>query len=203
MNKVILMGRLTRDPEVRYSAGESGTAIARYTLAVDRRFKRDGEATADFISCVSFGRTAEFAEKYFRQGLKIIVSGRIQTGSYTNRDGQKVYTTEVVVEEQEFAEGKNSSQQGAGQQPPQNYGGQQNAPQQSVPQQSQPQGYGQQGGYNVPQQSAPKSQPQGYGQQSVPQQNAPQQNYGGGSFGMGDDGFMNIPEGLDDELPFN
>ena len=208
MNKVILMGRLTRDPEVRYSAGESGTAIARYTLAVDRRFKRDGEATADFISCVSFGRTAEFAEKYFRQGLKIIVSGRIQTGSYTNRDGQKVYTTEVVVEEQEFAEGKNSSQQGAGQQPPQNYGGQQNAPQQSVPQQnttqqSQPQGYGQQGGYNVPQQSAPKSQPQGYGQQSVPQQNAPQQNYGGGSFGMGDDGFMNIPEGLDDEFPFN
>ena len=225
MNKVILMGRLTRDPEVRYSAAESGTAIARYTLAVDHRFKRDGEATADFISCVSFGRTAEFAEKYFRQGLKIIVSGRIQTGSYTNRDGQKVYTTEVVVEEQEFAEGKNSSQQGAGQQPPQNYGGQQNAPQQSVPQQSQPQGYGQQGGYNVPQQSvpqqpqpqgygqqggynvpqqsAPKSQPQGYGQQSVPQQNAPQQNYGGGSFGMGDDGFMNIPEGLDDELPFN
>ena len=225
MNKVILMGRLTRDPEVRYSAGENALAIARYTLAVDRRFRRDGEATADFISCVSFGRTAEFAEKYFRQGLKIIVSGRIQTGSYTNRDGQKVYTTEVVVEEQEFAEGKNSSQQGAGQQPPQNYGGQQNAPQQSVPQQSQPQGYGQQGGYNVPQQSvpqqsqpqgygqqggynvpqqsAPKSQPQGYGQQSVPQQNAPQQNYGGGSFGMGDDGFMNIPEGLDDELPFN
>ena len=208
MNKVILMGRLTRDPEVRYSAGESGTAIARYTLAVDRRFKRDGEATADFISCVSFGRTAEFAEKYFRQGLKVLVAGRIQTGSYTNNSGQKVYTTDVVVEEQEFAEGKNSSKQGAGQQPPQNYGGQQNAPQQSVPQQnatqqSQPQGYGQQGGYNVPQrnvpqQSAPKSQPQGYGQQSVPQQN-----YGGGSFGMGDDGFMNIPEGLDDELPFN
>ena len=104
MNKVILMGRLTRDPEVRYSAGENALAIARYTLAVDRRFRRDGEATADFISCVSFGRTAEFAEKYFRQGLKIIVSGRIQTGSYTNRDGQKVYTTEVVVEEQEFAE---------------------------------------------------------------------------------------------------
>lgn len=203
MNKVILMGRLTRDPEVRYSAGESGTAIARYTLAVDRRFKRDGEATADFISCISFGRTAEFAEKYFRQGLKVLVAGRIQTGSYTNNSGQKVYTTDVIVEEQEFAEGKNSSQQGAGQQPPQNYGGQQNAPQQNVTQQSQPQGYGQQGVYNVPQQSvpqqsAPKSQPQGYGQQSVPQQN-----YGGGSFGMGDDGFMNIPEGLDDELPFN
>ena len=110
MNKVILMGRLTRDPEVRYSAGENALAIARYTLAVDRRFRRDGEATADFISCVSFGRTAECAEKYFRQGLKIIVSGRIQTGSYTNRDGQKVYTTEVVVEEQEFAESKAASE---------------------------------------------------------------------------------------------
>ena len=99
MNKVILMGRLTRDPEVRYSAGENALAIARYTLAVDRRFRRDGEASADFISCVSFGRTAEFAEKYFRQGLKIAVTGRIQTGSYTNREGQKVYTTEVVVED--------------------------------------------------------------------------------------------------------
>ncbi len=109
MNKVILMGRLTRDPEVRYSAGENALAIARYTLAVDRRFRRDGEASADFISCVSFGRTAEFAEKYFRQGLKIVVTGRIQTGSYTNRDGQKVYTTEVVVEDQEFAESKASS----------------------------------------------------------------------------------------------
>jgi single-strand DNA-binding protein len=233
MNKVILMGRLTRDPEVRYSAGESGTAIARYTLAVDRRFKRDGEATADFISCVSFGRTAEFAEKYFRQGLKIIVSGRIQTGSYTNNSGQKVYTTDVVVEEQEFAEGKNSSQQGAGQSQPQPQGASQSQPQsqgygqqggynaqqpqgtpQSQPQpqgasQSQPQsqGYGQQGGYNAQQpQGTPQfqPQPQGYGQQggySAPQ-NA-QQNYGGGSFGMGDDGFMNIPEGLDDELPFN
>ena len=109
MNKVILMGRLTRDPEVRYSAGENALAIARYTLAVDRRFRRDGEATADFISCVSFGRTAEFAEKYFRQGLKIIVSGRIQTGSYTNKDGQKVYITEVAVEEQEFAESKSAN----------------------------------------------------------------------------------------------
>ena len=109
MNKVILMGRLTRDPEVRYSAGENALAIARYTLAVDRRFRRDGEASADFISCVCFGRSAEFAEKYFRQGLKIVVSGRIQTGSYTNRDGQKVYTTEVVVEDQEFAESKTAS----------------------------------------------------------------------------------------------
>ena len=106
MNKVILMGRLTRDPEVRYSAGENSLAIARYTLAVDRRFKRDGAATADFISCVVFGKQAEFAEKYFRQGIRIVVSGRIQTGSYTNRDGVKVYTTEVVVEEQEFAESK-------------------------------------------------------------------------------------------------
>ena len=88
MNKVILMGRLTRDPDVRYSAGESGTSVARYTLAVDRRFgRRDGEATADFISCVAFGRSAEFAEKYFHQGLKVLVTGRIQTGSYTNRDG--------------------------------------------------------------------------------------------------------------------
>ena len=110
MNKVILMGRLTRDPEVRYSAGENALAIARYTLAVDRRFRRDGEASADFISCVSFGRTAEFAEKYFRQGLKIAVTGRIQTGSYTNKDGVKVYTTEVIVEEQEFAESKASGQ---------------------------------------------------------------------------------------------
>ena len=96
MNKVILMGRLTRDPEVRYSAGENALAIARYTLAVDRRFRRDGEASADFIQCVSFGRTAEFAEKYFRQGLKIAVTGRIQTGSYTNRDGQKVYTQRLL-----------------------------------------------------------------------------------------------------------
>ena len=151
MNKVILMGRLTRDPEVRYSAGENALAIARYTLAVDRRFRRDGEATADFISCVSFGRTAEFAEKYFRQGLKIIVSGRIQTGSYTNRDGQKVYTTEVVVEEQEFAESKAASD---------NYAA-------SHPQTSSP----------APSMPAP-------GAASA-------------------DGFMNIPDGIDEELPFN
>ena len=99
MNKVILMGRLTRDPEVRYSQGESSTAIARYTLAVDRRFRRngDGEQNADFIGCVAFGRSAEFAEKYFRQGLKVIVTGRIQTGSYTNKDGQKVYTNRPLI----------------------------------------------------------------------------------------------------------
>ena len=106
MNKVILMGRLTRDPEVRYSQGENSLAIARYTLAVDRRFRRDGDQSADFIGCVAFGRQAEFAEKYLRQGTKIAISGRIQTGSYTNRDGQKVYTTDVVVEDQEFAESK-------------------------------------------------------------------------------------------------
>lgn len=109
MNKVVLMGRLTRDPEVRYVSGENATAIARYTLAVDRRFKRDGEQSADFINCVVFGKGAEFAEKYLRQGTKIAAVGRIQTGSYTNKDGQKVYTTDVVVEEQEFAESKNSS----------------------------------------------------------------------------------------------
>lgn len=110
MNKVILMGRLTRDPDIRHSAGENSTAVARYTLAVDRRYKRDGEAGADFISCVAFGRSAEFAEKYFRQGLKVVVAGRIQTGSYTNRDGNKVYTTDVAVEEQEFAESKAAGQ---------------------------------------------------------------------------------------------
>ena len=106
MNKVILMGRLTRDPEVRYSQGDNPTASARYSLAVERRIKRDGEQSADFINCVAFGRAAEFAEKYFRQGTKIIVAGRIQTGSYTNKDGQKVYTTDVIVEDQEFADSK-------------------------------------------------------------------------------------------------
>ena len=151
MNKVVLVGRLTRDPEVRYSQGNNATAVARYTVAVDRRFKRDGEPTADFIPCVVFGRSAEFAEKYFRQGLKIIVSGRIQTGSYTNRDGQKVYTTEVVVEEQEFAESKAASD---------NYAA-------SHPQTSSP----------APSMPAP-------GAASA-------------------DGFMNIPDGIDEELPFN
>lgn len=124
MNKVILMGRLTRDPEVRYSSGENALAIARYTLAVDRRFHKDNEASADFIGCVAFGKGGEFAEKYLKQGIKIVVTGRIQTGSYTNREGQKVYTTEIVVEDQEFAESKaasqNNSQTSAGsrQQPP-------------------------------------------------------------------------------------
>ena len=109
MNRVILMGRLVRDPEMRYAGGDNGTAVANYTLAVDRRFAKGGnnsEQTADFIRCVAFGKGAEFAEKYLRQGIKILVTGRIQTGSYTNRDGQKVYTTDVVVEDQEFAESK-------------------------------------------------------------------------------------------------
>ena len=109
MNKVILLGRLVRDPEIRYSQGENNLCIARYTLAVDRRFKKDGEQSADFIQCVAFGKMAEFVEKWFKQGTKIAVTGRIQTGSYTNKDGQKVYTTEVVVEEQEFAESKNAN----------------------------------------------------------------------------------------------
>ena len=144
MNKVILMGRLTRDPEVRYSQGANATAVARYSLAVDRRFKRDGEPTADFISCVAFGRTAEFAEKYFRQGLKVVVTGRIQTGSYTNKDGVRVYTTDIVVEEQEFAESKAASE-------------------------------------NHSYQASPMPSP---------------------SADIGD-GFMNIPDGIDEELPFS
>ena len=154
MNSVVLMGRLTRDPEVRYSSGDNPLAIARYTLAVDRRFKRDGEPTADFIRCVAFGRSAEFAEKYFHQGIKIAVSGRIQTGSYQNRDGNTVYTTEVVVENQEFAESKAASDASR------------NAFQYSNP---------------AP---APAPMPE-------PEIEAP------------DDDFMNIPEGIDEDLPFN
>ena len=150
MNKVILMGRLTRDPEVRYSQGENPLAIARYTLAVDRvRGRRDGEATADFIQCVAFGRQAEHAEKYYHQGIKVAISGRIQTGSYTNRDGVKVYTTEVVVEDQEFAESKAASSANSAE-------------------------------YRA---SAPSPAP------------APVADAG--------DGFMNIPDGIEEELPFN
>ena len=151
MNKVILMGRLTRDPEVRYSAGENSMAIARYTLAVDRRFKRDGESTADFIGCVAFGRQAEFAEKYFRQGIRIVVTGRIQTGSYTNREGNKVYTTDVVVEDQEFAESKAVSDSHIGRAPA------------GTPAHSE-----------APSPSIASA-----------------------------DGFMNIPDGIDEELPFS
>lgn len=106
MNKVILIGRLTKDPEVRYSQGENALAIARYSLAVDRKFKKQGEQEADFINCLAFGKSAEFVEKYLHKGTKIAVTGRIQTGSYTNKEGQKVYTTDVVVEEHEFCESK-------------------------------------------------------------------------------------------------
>ena len=109
MNKCVLMGRLTRDPEVRYTQGDNASAVARFSLAVDRRFKKDGDQTADFINCVAFGKTGEFIEKYGRKGTKFVVEGRIQTGSYTNKDGQKVYTTDVVVEQIEFAESKASA----------------------------------------------------------------------------------------------
>ena len=145
MNKVILMGRLTRDPEVRYSSGDNQMAIARYSLAVDRRGRRDGDGqTADFINCVAFGKAAEFAEKYFHKGIKIAITGRIQTGSYTNKDGQKVYTTDVIVEDQEFAESKAASSENAG-------------------------------GFTPADRPSPSS---------------------------AGDGFMNIPDGIDEELPF-
>ncbi len=149
MNRVILIGRLTRDPEIRYSQGEQSTAVARYTLAVDRRFSRNNgtdQQSADFIGCVAFGRAGEFAERYLRKGTKIAVTGRIQTGSYTNRDGQKVYTADVVVEDHEFVESKNANSDN-------------NA-----------------GGF------APIDRP---------------------SPSAAGDGFMNIPDGIDEELPFN
>ena len=116
MNKVALIGRLTRDVETRYTQGQNPMAVSRYTLAVDRKSKRDGEATADFINCVAFGKSGEFAEKYLRKGMKIAVCGRIQTGSYTNKDGHNVYTTDIVVEEHDFCESK--GQQQSGQVPP-------------------------------------------------------------------------------------
>jgi single-strand DNA-binding protein len=149
MNKVLLMGRLTRDAEIRYSQGDNSMAVARFTLAVDRRARRDSnsdEQTADFISCVAFSRTAEFLERFGRKGTKFVVEGRIQTGSYTNKDGQKVYTTDVVVENVEFAESKNA----AG---------------------------GNDGGY------APAGRPS--------------------PSGAAGDGFMNIPDGINEELPFD
>lgn len=147
MNKVILMGRLTRDPEVRYSQGENRMAVARYTLAVDRRGRREGEQSADFISCKAFGKAGEWAEKWLRKGIKIAITGRIQTGSYTNNEGQKVYTTDVIIEEQEFAESKAASEG------------------------------------NI------QSQGQSQGRQQPSQAG---------------DGFMSIPDGVDDdELPFN
>lgn len=133
------MGRLTKDPDVRYSQGNNAMAIARYTLAVERKFKRDGEPNADFINCIAFGKNGEFAEKYLRKGIKILVEGRWQSGSYTNKDGQKVYTNDCVVESCEFVESKNANQ-------------------------------------------SERPQP-------MPQADS--------------DGFMNIPDGIDEELPFN
>ena len=118
MNKVILIGRLTADPDIRYSQGDNPLCVARYRLAVNRRFKREGEPEADFISCIAFGKAGEFVEKYLRKGVRIAVVGRIQTGSYTNKDGQKVYTTDIVVEEQEFCESKAASGAGQASAPP-------------------------------------------------------------------------------------
>jgi len=153
MNKAILMGRLTRDPEVRYSQGASQTAVARFSIAVDRRFKREGEPDADFFNCTAFGKQAEFIERYLRKGIKVVLSGRIQNDNYTNKDGQMVYSVRVIVEEIEFAESKNASA-------------------------------GNSGGYNNG---------SGYGGESY---NAPAPSGAG-------DGFMNIPDGIDEELPFN
>ncbi|MCM1190478.1 MAG: single-stranded DNA-binding protein [bacterium] len=156
MNKVILMGRLTRDPEVRYSQGASQTAVARFSVAVDRRFKREGEPDADFFNCTCFGKQAEFVERYLHKGIKIVLCGRIQNDNYTNKDGQMVYSVRVMVDEIEFAESKNAS---AGN----NNGGYNN------------------NSYNNG----------GYGGGSAP-----------AASGAGD-GFMNIPDGIDEELPFN
>ena len=116
MNKVVLMGRLTRDPDVRYTRGERAIAVANYTLAVDRRGRKsqEGEPNADFIPCTAFDKAGEFAEKYFRQGMRVLISGRIQTGSYTDRDGRKVYTTQVIIEEQEFADSKGAAGETSG-----------------------------------------------------------------------------------------
>ena len=160
MNKVILMGRLTRDPEVRYSQGNNSMAIARWSLAVDRRFKREGEPSTDFINCVAFGKTAELAEKYYRQGTKLAVCGHIQTGNYVNKDGVKVNTFDVVVDESEFAESKSN--------------GSSNVAQQN----------------NAPKPSKPQGNPNAFG--------------GGNANAFGNNnGFMSVPDGVGEELPFN
>lgn len=183
MNKVALLGRLVRDPDIRRNGD---TVIARYTLAVDRRFKREGDPSADFPNCVVFGKGAEFAEKYLRKGVKIAVVGRIQTGSYTNQQGDKVYTTDVVVEEQEFAESKSASQNSQPAAPPQNAYQPQAQPAPQPQQQYQQQGYAPQQGYaHAPQQMPPQPQ---YAQ--APQQ--VQQN----------SDWMNVADAVGDELPF-
>lgn len=161
MNTVILMGRLTRDPDIRYSAGENPTGVARFSLAVDRRFKRPGQPEADFFNCVAFGRQAEFAEKYLHKGIKMVVQGRLQNDNYQNRDGQMVYQNQIIVENMEFAESKAVSQQNAG-------------------------------AYRAPA-SAAAAQP-------AP---APQSASAGSEPDTGADGFMNIPDSISEELPFN
>ena len=162
MNKVILMGRLTRDPEVRYSQGASQTAVARFSIAVDRKFKREGEPDADFFNCTSFGKQAEFVERYLHKGTKVVLSGRVQNDNYTNKDGQMVYSVRVMVDEIEFAESKNASGGNDGGYNNNNYNNSYNN-----------------GGYS------------GGGSNNAP-----------AASGAGD-GFMNIPDGIDEELPFN
>ena len=206
MNKVILMGRLTRDPDIRYTQGDNSMCIARYTLAVDRRFaQRDesGNTPADFIPCVAFGKSGEFVEKYLRKGMKMTITGRIQTGSYTNKEGVKVYTTEVVVEDHEFAESKNpNGGQQYGGQPNGQYGGQPNGQYGGQPNgQYGGQPNGQYGGQPNGQYGG---QPNGqYGGQPNGQYGGqPQANPQGGQSNDSLDGFMNIPDGIDEELPF-
>ena len=209
MNKVVLMGRLTRDPEVRYTQGENSMCIARYTLAVDRRMSRSSNEgqNADFIPCVAFGKAGEHAEKYYHKGIKIALSGRIQTGSYTNRDGVKVYTTEVIVEEQEFAESKNSGNQGQGYDDQgyddQGYDDQGYDQPQSQGQRNSGQGRGQAQGQPQPQRGQGRGQAQGQPQGQRGGGQGRGQAQGRGQYDdYGPDGFMNIPDGIDEELPF-
>ena len=167
MNTVILMGRLVRDPEIRYSSGDSSNAVARYRLAVDRRFKREGQPDADFFDCVAFGRQAEFAEKYLHQGTKMVVQGRLQNDNYTDKDGRTVYRNQIVIENQEFAESKAVSQQ--------------NSASYRAP---------------APAAAAPASSPAAYSASPAP---APMP----AAPDTSADGFMNIPDSIDEELPFN
>lgn len=180
MNKVVLMGRLTRDPDVRYTQGAQPMAVARYTLAVDRRRGRNNQnadqQTADFISCVAFGKSGEFAEKYLHKGTKICVSGRIQTGSYTRQDGTKVYTTDVVVDDQEFAESRNAQTSGP------DYGNYAAA------------------GNNSTSAAGTGNSAAAAAQSAAPAQGSPDSQ---GTPSDAIDGFMNIPDGIDEELPFN
>ena len=176
INKVVLLGRIVRDPEVRYTQGENPVCICRYTIAVPRKYHREGDQEADFINCVVFGKNAEFAEKYFVKGKRYCISGHLQTGSYQNKEGQTVYYTEVVVEDQDFADSADDAGNGNG-----NTGGK--TQQRSDGSGNQRQGNGQRSGGN---------RASGNRQQA---QRPPQQPAG--------DGFMNIPDGINEELPFN